>query len=557
MNTELSALAVLELIKQRQVAQTLRHCSGKEMLYLIKMIRVADIHAEFSSQEFPGYGRLPSERARNILHGIDILMPQLLAKVDGDDLEVSEVLDTGLLDWVTQQLDDVGTIAGLERLASLEKSGLTKCVLKSENDIVIELLVPDLEAIEHAARNEVLDYDKSDTRAEFRRNVQLYVEWNEEWRANGSAQVSQESFRRLISIGRKFAELHRNEFAEANEFDAESRIGPLKFGHWIEIAEVIYAEGFARSHLQNNDLIRSGQFHPAGYLQQPPVSISHAELISFISATLLTADQALYEAVKSCTTLQESDFSTFGVHLTPSNAPLIESGNTIILPRYVRTSNPYSFLLSRLMFFYEDDLTRARDEREAPFQCDLLRLFAGEGYIVGKLNAMLNNEDGTDLTDIDSAIYEKKTNCLYLFQLYWPDIYAGEPRKRENRYKNFRKKTKWITDVQGWIKDNATSELIYRLDLNDVIIDVENLQVELIMLNRWWTMFSGKSPYKKEAIWLSWSYLRFLVKQAPDTNCLLAFAYTAAKRGLEIQDLSRPFEKDYQVGSMHVLVKRS
>lgn len=555
MTAESSAAEILSLVKQNRILQILQTCKGKEVLHLLKMIKVADIHAEFCVNEFPGYGKPSLEKARNILRGIGLILPRLVLQANGAALlSDNEVLDTDLLDWTTDILDELGKIIGLERLAACEKLRLTQCTVNSEKHIVIKRLGPDLEAAEHSARNRLLDLEKANIATELQQNIESYKKWHAEWMLDHSDNVSPEFFRKLVEIGRRFAELGRSEFVEAEAFGADSKIGPLTFGQWRKVAETIFAEGFARAHVQDVAMVLSGSAHPAGYLQQLPISISPADLKGFFGDLLPTDDQALYEELRSCFVLNVDQIKRYGDVPDYPNPPLVESGDTVIILKYTRFANPYEFFLSQLLLKYESDLVLARDERETPFQNDLHGLFADKNYIVGKPNTVLHRDDGTDLTDIDAAVYEKETNSLYLFQLYWPDTFATDLRRRENQYKRLRKKTKWLVEVQGWIDGNSVDELLARLGLSGTDIATSAVQIKLIVLSRSWTKFSGKAPYHAGGVWLSWSYFRLLLKQARNLSAPLAEVYGSAQDRVEKRGALKDLPRFYRVGGVEVIV---
>jgi len=519
------------------------------------MVKVVDFHTQFSVHELPGYGRLPADEGRNILAGIAPLLPKILLIADGTKLAVeTHQIDTPMLRRSRAILNEVGDIVGVKRLASGEKQGLTKCRVDSPTEISIELIAPDLEAGEHASRDELLDLARVDMSPQLEVVHSAFRDRIVDLQASGCTPPSKTDWQSLVDIGRKYLEMNRQEYAEADAFGSEARLGPLKFSEWRAIAESICAEGFARACIEDCNLAHTGDFSATRFLLMPPTAISSDDVTICIERALANSNSELQDEIKSCFILTAADDGISCDDSDYSYPLLIGSGDTFIMPRYSRLANPYLFLLSRLMRKYEQDLTTARDEREAPFQADLHKLFENENYVIAAPNAKLHEDNGNDLTDIDAAIYEKTTNSVYLFQLFWPDVQADDLKRSDKQYKRLRGKTKWLYDVRGWVDNHSIEELIDRLKLQDCDIDITSLHVKYIMLSRWWTNFSGKKPYDAAGAWVSWSYFQLLLKKSENSNAALAYAYAEARKYLQESRSLSGKKTNYQLGNISVLL---
>src|SRR5262249_53521551 len=122
---------------------------------------------------------------------------------------------------------------------------------------------------------------------------------------------------------------------------------------------------------------------------------------------------------------------------TKSVAALIELGDDMWL-------RPLMTGLSPMNEFAALELRRTRPAawsrnvnlRESHFRRDLVGLFSDDRY--------LSLDDGRNIkvdkrivTDVDAAVFDRKSGTLALFQLKWQDVFGWDERERRSRAQNF------------------------------------------------------------------------------------------------------------------------
>ncbi|MEE9910013.1 hypothetical protein LWV33_22915 [Brucella intermedia] len=99
------------------------------------------------------------------------------------------------------------------------------------------------------------------------------------------------------------------------------------------------------------------------------------------------------------------------------------------------------------------------------FRSDLGRLLGDERYIVSDHGCNVRKSDGSNLTEVDAAVIDKRTGDLYLAQLKWPDFYGRSLAERESWRSNLAKADEWVGRVHGWIAGRTSAEVCKALQL--------------------------------------------------------------------------------------------
>lgn len=159
------------------------------------------------------------------------------------------------------------------------------------------------------------------------------------------------------------------------------------------------------------------------------------------------------------------------------------------------------FLHNELKKQYPKDYFRWINERELTFRNQLYYLFDSERFVKVERNVELNTNGIR--TDIDAALFDKKTKTLGLFQLKWQDKYAADLKARRSRISNFYPKAKeWIEKMIKWETAVDTKEILSSLNINDS--DISNIY--LFVIGRYNTHFSNQETDERAA-WGSWYHV--------------------------------------------------
>jgi hypothetical protein len=143
-------------------------------------------------------------------------------------------------------------------------------------------------------------------------------------------------------------------------------------------------------------------------------------------------------------------------------------------------------------------------------------LLGTDRYIVPDRGCNLRKSDGSNLTDVDAAVIDRKMGDLCLVQLKWPDIYGRSLAERESRRSNLAKANDWVARVHSWISGRTSAEVCKALQLPCG----GDRPVSLLVLSRHVADFVGATEFDHRAIWTSWPRLAKTVSERGDASFL-------------------------------------
>lgn len=529
MNDEVSVESILDCYVNKCITDAIAdgaECASKQIL---AMIKVADFHAELARKDFAGVRKQPNGVMRTINQGISTLLPKLIA-ANGFDTAVKLPATDDEFQAVRSRLMQTGELLKLQQFAKAEQYQLVKCRVLAPDEIEIRKMAADEEAAEYNDRNALLDAQHAE-RLDERRHLDLLFQQTVEFRDTAGPSGYWQAFAELRSVGRSYLELFAVDYAEADAFANDTKIGPLTFSQWKYIILNIWSLGFAKACLEDIFLIESGRFSPHGFLTLTPTRISDAELRECFRVPGVPEQPGLLEQVKTCIILTTENAK---IDYDPDGAMpcLVGIGGAVFAPRCSRLVNPYQFLVQRLAKVYSFQMRRILAEREKQFQDELMALLGNDLYIFGDANVDLFKRK-QKITDIDAVIYEKPTGCLYLVQLKWLAVHANELDRRERQYDELQTKAgDWVHKVAEWVCRVGRDEVLQTVGLGGRVTDPTKLKIRLFVLNRWWGRFSGKDPFDARAAWLSWSRLRWIMRDVTTGSPPLNYVYGKAMRML-------------------------
>jgi hypothetical protein len=177
-----------------------------------------------------------------------------------------------------------------------------------------------------------------------------------------------------------------------------------------------------------------------------------ASLSGYLEVSVREAQQALAAYIL---TRDNRDVHT----ATPGGyaSPLIEIGaNSLIQSVAGILAKPADFLLVELRRRYPRDWDKVIGLREAQFRNDLYLLFPEQGPVRIDCPIKLRRAAGRTATDVDAAVFDRRTGTLGLFQLKWQDPFGSSQRKRASKKDNFLVSgNRWVEAVAAWLSDKA------------------------------------------------------------------------------------------------------
>lgn len=161
-------------------------------------------------------------------------------------------------------------------------------------------------------------------------------------------------------------------------------------------------------------------------------------------------------------------------------------------------------MLTDLRHRYEKDWFRIANNREQRWLVELAELFKGPRWALHSANLRLRH-DGKDLTDIDFAAYDRKTNELGLFQLKWQHPVGIDNRGRRSAGRNLvDESNRWIATVCGWLDRYGVDELVHRLGFGGT----GSPALHLFVLGRYHVHLTGFGRRDGRATWADWARFR-------------------------------------------------
>ncbi|HWW05892.1 hypothetical protein [Collimonas sp.] len=531
-----SVAAKLDEYFENWLRKALDDSAGHEQEGLIELVRSADLHAYFLNCF--GNSELSTElmsKCRFIVHGIGpilrVFLPVLEKFADGIPWIPSS---TSTAKWADQILYEAGRLSILRRLSHSERYGLVRCEFHSDEHVAIHVLGRDAESIDRddhvwlvnkmlEEKKEYHDHLDQQIKGWARDRIDQYVGIHREHF------ICYDSDRELLGLYQDYVQRLMIQSAEADAFPDDVRIGSRTFAEWKWIATTAAARtclhlSFAtrlstlngeRLDLRNllTNFVRVEDLREIW--RQQLDDITETELDDIEDIFMLTAKHA------------EEYFSNHDCPL-PYN---IRFGKYFaLLPQFGYLNNTCTFLVTELKRKYREDWDRVVNLREAKFQQDLYKLLPIEQYVIGRENASIRRAAGNTETDIDAVLFERSTNCIYLFQLKWFDVFAHSLRERQSKLRNLLDKgNKWVEQICDWVSNTSQSEILSKLDLQGKGIHADSLEIRTVVLTRFSARFSGEHRYDERAAWLSWPRLCRLMSESQRHDAPLEAAWQKAK----------------------------
>jgi len=138
--------------------------------------------------------------------------------------------------------------------------------------------------------------------------------------------------------------------------------------------------------------------------------------------------------------------------------------------------------------------------------------------------------------DIDAALFERSSNCLYLFQMKWSNVFALSLRERRNRMLYLAKANTWIEQTTQWVASSGKQEVLSRLCLDNKGIDRDDFEIRLVVLARFTARFSGTTGFDQRAAWISWPSLSRLVEENRGKASPLEEAFCRAMASRKVEE---------------------
>jgi hypothetical protein len=501
------------------------HAAHKEK-YIGALVKCTDRYALMPVPVIP----FLRQNRHDLLAGIGVLLSRFLPiapQVECDDITTCS---KALIEKQAElDLIKAGKLFRLQRMAGFEREGLFQSEQISVNHYAIRAIIADTERFERQDEEWIVRRNRSKTQVSRNDVDQRIFERLNNVNIHDYANVNAGELQirafdpELFTLSKMQASFLWSEYNESSSFPDDAVLGSRTFGEWREICQtaaaninmyLLYA-GKARAekmtgaeNLMNNLTRFVGNCFESGLFQAGPDDTRDFNTEDVHDIFFLNAEDAkrLYDE---------------------GEIPLpygIKWGNGLVLPVFGYLGNMTYTLVNNLRSKFKDDWQAMVDLREPTLQAELASLFKDSNHTIGKWNLNITTLHGN--TDTDGAIYELESNCLYIFQLKCPDVWARNLNQRRNRLHDLAKANKWIERLNSWIKNTPKSDIVLGLELDRAVEDIEGMTVRLFVVCQSDTRISTATDiYNRDAAWVSWPRLQRLVLECKTPNQSLEHAY--------------------------------
>ena len=196
-------------------------------------------------------------------------------------------------------------------------------------------------------------------------------------------------------------------------------------------------------------------------------------------------------------------------------APIVRvSPDRLLLSRYGLLSEPLLFLARELRRRDAEAYHNSGYLREAVFRDDLYALFADKRFVTSAGRINLRRGDGGVRTDIDAAIFDRKSGTLGLFELKSHDPFARSIAELTRQRDNVLYANRQISGTLDWIKRHGADEILHRIDPR-AAKTFKAQKVYPFVLGRYLVHFNDGANPDPRAAWGSWPQILRLLDRHP------------------------------------------
>lgn len=195
-------------------------------------------------------------------------------------------------------------------------------------------------------------------------------------------------------------------------------------------------------------------------------------------------------------------------------APLVRLGpDRVVLSRFGLTTEPLLFLTRELRRRDPETYHNAAHAREGVFRQDLYALFADKRFVTSEGRIRLRHDDGKMRTDIDAAIFDRKTGTLGVFELKSQDPFARSTAALQRQRDNLLYANRQVSGVLDWLNRNGANEILGRIDARTA----RTFRVQKVypfVLGRFLARFDDGATPDRRAAWGTWPGVLRVIEDA-------------------------------------------
>jgi hypothetical protein len=234
-----------------------------------------------------------------------------------------------------------------------------------------------------------------------------------------------------------------------------------------------------------------------------PVSVTRSGLVGYLAERLKAKPEAIAERLPLLVLTSENA----GWHDT---APWIAAAPLIQVSEDNLVISPHGVWMAPLMFLTREMRRRdaalyhnAAQAREDLFRRELYALFPESRFVTARNRVLLRKPEGEARTDIDAAIFDKKTGTLAIFELKALDPFARSTAELVRQRDSTLEAGHQISAILDWMNRYSADELLKRIDPGTA----KKFKVQKVLpfvLGRCVALFDDGPAPETRAAWSDW-----------------------------------------------------
>jgi hypothetical protein len=232
-------------------------------------------------------------------------------------------------------------------------------------------------------------------------------------------------------------------------------------------------------------------------------------------ASSLGADSTVITRVLAAFTLDRENAAYHAAVPGVAAAPLVRIGpDRLVWSLHSLTTEPFFFLTRELKRRAAQEYHNSAHLRETVFRQDLYALFADKRFVTSPGRIELRRDKGDLRTDIDAAVFDRKSGTLGIFELKSQDPFARSTAELARQRDTVLYANRQIAGVLDWVNRHGAGEILNRLDPKTA----KTFRVQKVypfVLGRYLAHFTGGPEPDHRAAWGTWPQLLRLLDGEP------------------------------------------
>jgi len=236
--------------------------------------------------------------------------------------------------------------------------------------------------------------------------------------------------------------------------------------------------------------------------------------------------------------------------------PLVRVADQIAMSRVGLLTEPFIVLSRELRRRDPQDYHNSAHQREDVFRQDLYTQFRDKRFVTSAGRVELRRAQGDVRTDIDAAIFDRKTGTLALFELKSQDPFARTSAELDRQRDNVLYANRQVAGTLDWIKRHGADEVLKRIDPRAA----RSFRVQKVLpfvLGRYLVHFNGGAEPDRRAAWGTWPRVLRLMAEGSRAAPLVSLHARLAKDERRVEFPESMGAKEIVLGEVRLVVHPS